>query len=350
MPTVKALVQVETGSTTAVVGGKSYALGEGDQIYVGQFDDVLVADHALARIIYRGGAVSVLCGGTQVTMGHLDSSHTRPVEPSAALKLNTGQVLMDTRSGSSAFVDLAATLTSAEVEAVNQGPAWYSITPADVEVSEGVVTVNGDDRAGNGESLGCPGTIVSRPSGNNPPEPAPTDSPTASPSPSESPSDSPSPSPSAVGQPEPDPDDHIAHDHPSDDHHRPSRLRSGRGSPSTPTRNGRPDLGADCPTNTACTQGASACSSTSPVVDLSARRHLDDGVVEGPDLLRRPADDDATRASAGPGSVGPIDYPGNPTEQDILNITVTATNAAGGVTQLSGGPVTVLACQAITIG
>jgi hypothetical protein len=44
------------------------------------------------------------------------------------------------------------------------------------------------------------------------------------------------------------------------------------------------------------------------------------------------------------GAVGPIDYPGKPTEQDILNITVTAKNAAGGVTQLAGGPVTVLAC------
>src|SRR5262249_17507260 len=159
-----------------------YTLAEGDQIYVGEADDVVVADRALARIIYRGGSVSVLCGGTQVTMGHLGSSHGRPVEPSAALKLNTGQILMDTRSGSAAFADLAPRVGGPEGNAANAGRAWYSITPLDVAVWAGYVKVNGDERAGNGEALGCPGPIVARPWGDNPPAPAPTESPTASPS------------------------------------------------------------------------------------------------------------------------------------------------------------------------
>jgi len=51
MPTVKALVRVDTGSATAVVNGVSYALAKGGQIYVGAGDSVQVDVRSLARII-----------------------------------------------------------------------------------------------------------------------------------------------------------------------------------------------------------------------------------------------------------------------------------------------------------
>jgi putative peptide zinc metalloprotease protein len=345
MPTVKALVRVETGSATAVVGGKSYALAEGDQIYVGQTDDVVVADHSLARVIYRGGAVSVLCGGTQVTMGHLGSSHGRPVEPSAALKLNTGQILMDTRSGSSAFADLASTVNSAEVEAVNDGPAWYSITPLDVEVSAGHVSVNGDERAGNGEALGCPGTIVSRPSGDNPPDPAPTESPTASPSPSESPTESPSPTPSPTPSPSASPSP------------TPTTTSPTTTPPTTTTRpvgpriafnpNGGNPVGRislRTANNQVCNKGVNPTISVT-VLDLS--HDVTSMTVSWKGQIFSGGQAMGHQLFTWSGTVGPIDYPGKPTDQDILNITVTAKNAAGGVTTLAGGPVTVLACNLI---
>jgi putative peptide zinc metalloprotease protein len=198
MPTVKALVRVETGSATAVVRGLPYALAKGDQIYVGADDDVRVDNRSQARVIYRGGGVSILCGGTRVTMGSLGSSHGRPVEPYASLVLATGQVLMDTRSTSPAFVDLASSVTAFGVRVVNRGPAWYSITRGNVEVSEGVVAVNGETRTGTGRSIGCPGSgTADRPSGVTA-APVPTDTPTTLPSPSGSPLASafPSPSPS----------------------------------------------------------------------------------------------------------------------------------------------------------
>jgi putative peptide zinc metalloprotease protein len=353
MPTVKALVRVDTGSATAVVNGKSYQLGEGDQIYVGQDDDVMVTDRSLARVIYRGGAVSVLCGGTQVTMGHLESSHIRQVEPSAALTLNTGQILMDTRSGSSAFADLASTVTAASVLVVNQGPAWYSITPADVEVSAGDVTVDGKTRSGNGESLGCPGTIVSRPSGDNPPAPVPTESPTDSPSPSDSPSDTPSPSPSPSDSPSPSPSDSPS---PSPT---PTTTSPTTTPPTSATRPagpriaftpnggnpvGRISLRLASSVNTACNKGV-ATSIGVTVVDLSGDVTSMTVSWKG-QIFSGSAAMGHQGAVNWSGAVGPIDYPGKPTDQDILSITVTAKNAAGGVTTLAGGPVTVLACQA----
>ena len=98
MPTVKALVRVDAGSATAVVSGVRYTLAKGDQLYLGVGDNVQVSDRSLARIIYRGGAAPVLCGGTSVSVDHLGSSHSRPIESDAAVVLTAGQLLMDTRS------------------------------------------------------------------------------------------------------------------------------------------------------------------------------------------------------------------------------------------------------------
>jgi hypothetical protein len=129
-------------------------------------------------------------------MGSLGGSHGRPVEPFATLDLAAGQILTDTRSTSPAFADLSSTVTGSGVRAVTEGPAWFSVTPGDVEVSEGVVAVNGQRRTGTGRPIGCPGSgTAQRPSGVTPP-PVTTDAPTILGSPADSPSASRSLSPS----------------------------------------------------------------------------------------------------------------------------------------------------------
>src|SRR5262249_26299184 len=123
MPTVNALVRVDNGSATAVVKGGQYALAKGDQIYVSEGDTVQVSNRSLARVVYRGGASSVLCGGTDVSMGHLGSSHGRPIESAADVALLRGQMLMDTRSPSPAYTELAATITTSTLRVDNSGEA-----------------------------------------------------------------------------------------------------------------------------------------------------------------------------------------------------------------------------------
>ena len=202
MPSDKALLRVQTGSVTVTVRSVQVTLAKGDQMYIGVFDDVRVADRSLARVLYRGGGSSVLCGGTRMALVALDSSHTRPAEPSATMVVTTGQVLMDTRSGSTMFTDLASVVTYNGLRATNRGPAWYSVSADGAQVADGVVVVNGVERTGTGQAIGCPGATVPRASGAPAPRPVPTDGPpTLTPSPSDSPSASPSPPPAAPPAP-----------------------------------------------------------------------------------------------------------------------------------------------------
>jgi putative peptide zinc metalloprotease protein len=66
MPSDKALLQVQTGTATAVVDGTSFPLSAGDDIYVGASDTVTVDPRSRALMIYRGGATSLLCAGTRL--------------------------------------------------------------------------------------------------------------------------------------------------------------------------------------------------------------------------------------------------------------------------------------------
>jgi putative peptide zinc metalloprotease protein len=191
MPSDQALVRVQVGDAVAVVGGVSYDLAVGDEIYVGQADDVKVGIRSRALVTYHGGASSILCAGTEVTMGHMVTAGEPPT-PSADVTLRRGIALIDTKSTSPAFENLDSTVDLGSGVAANQGAAWYALAPWGVQVSEGRVTYGGALVPANKRSLGCgDGSVIQRPSVDPTPSPEPT------PSPSDTPTPSPSVSPTA---------------------------------------------------------------------------------------------------------------------------------------------------------
>ncbi|MDT5026663.1 MAG: putative peptide zinc metalloprotease protein, partial [Micromonosporaceae bacterium] len=185
MPSDKAKVRVERGYSTVVVNGVSFDLDLGAEIYVGEADNVKVGTRSRASVTYRGGASSILCAGTDVTMGPLASTGT-PVSPSAAVVLNTGLALMDTQSTSPAFTDLDSAVTLPDGVVTNDGPAWFAVAPWGIQVSQGKVSYHGSLVDADGKDIGCgDGTVVQRPSGD--PTPTPSAGDTPSPTPSETP-------------------------------------------------------------------------------------------------------------------------------------------------------------------
>src|SRR6185369_16838043 len=193
MPSDKALVRVQTGTATVVVDGVSRDLVRGNQIYVGQADQVTVDSRSLVSVTYHGGASSLLCATTKVTMGRLVSTGT-PITPRAAFTLDRGLALMDTRSTSPAFTDLDSTVTADAGDATNDGPAWYAVAPWGVQVSDGAVTFGGERLTGDGRPIGCgDGVVVPRPSGTPTPTPSPTDTPTPTLTPTDTPTPTPTP-------------------------------------------------------------------------------------------------------------------------------------------------------------
>jgi hypothetical protein len=124
-------------------------------------------------LTYRGGASTILCPDTDITMGLLRT--IRGAIPSADLILHSGRALTDTATPSAAFNDLEAAIALPGGVATNQGPAWYAAGLSGVEVSAGKVAYTGTGAVTEGDAnpIGCgDGTVVERPSG--PPAPAPT--------------------------------------------------------------------------------------------------------------------------------------------------------------------------------
>jgi putative peptide zinc metalloprotease protein len=192
MPSDKVLVRVERGDAHVVVNGVAYDLAVGDEIYAGETDEVKSGIRSRVRMIYRGGAASILCAGTYLTVGRLFTIGS-PSSPSANLKLHNGLALMDTKSTSPAFTDLESTVTLSGGVAANQGAAWFAVAPWGVQVSEGRVTYGGALEPADGNPIGCgDGTVVERPSGPPSPTPDVTDTPAVTPSPTDA---TPSPTP-----------------------------------------------------------------------------------------------------------------------------------------------------------
>ena len=197
MPNDNAKVRVERGYATVVVNGVSYDLEPGDEIYVAEADHVKVGIRSRASVTYRGGASSILCAGTDLTVGRLVSVGT-PVSPSAHLVLHDGLALMDTQSTSPAFTDLDAAVTLPDGVATNQGQAWFAVAPWGVQVSQGKVVYQAAVYHADGKPIGCgDGTVVERPST------GPTLTPSTGVTPSATPSETPTPT---LPPPRPSPD------------------------------------------------------------------------------------------------------------------------------------------------
>ncbi len=163
MPSDKALLHADHGPTSAVVNGQTIGLDEGQDVYIGESDSVSVPPRSRATVTYHGGAVSVLCAGTRVSMGPL-SSAGHPVAPAARFSLTVGLAVTDTGSTSPAFEPLAASVDLPGGAVVNDGAAWFAASTAGVNLSSGKATYAGSALTETRERLGCgDGTYIARP-------------------------------------------------------------------------------------------------------------------------------------------------------------------------------------------
>ncbi|WP_239162528.1 cyclic nucleotide-binding protein [Paractinoplanes rishiriensis] len=186
MPTDNALLTVDRGRANAVVDGAITALEPGDRRYLANGTRVEVPNQATARLTLPGGAILVLCAGSQVDLTSLATESGREHTPKATLGLQAGRLLADTTSTSGAYQPLHLTVTRSGGEVVNTGVAWYAIDPGAVTVSTGQVTVAGAESTGTGGDLTCgDGIAVSPPTAPDAApseEPLPTDLPSLEPS------------------------------------------------------------------------------------------------------------------------------------------------------------------------
>jgi putative peptide zinc metalloprotease protein len=221
MPEDRALLHVDQGTVSVTVNGVSRVLGRGDDYYAGRTDQVSVGDRSLARLTFRGGGYTILCGGSRVGIGEL-SSVGRPIEPAGALDLLDGRLLADTTGTSRAFRALNLHVGTGGGQLVNSGAARFAAAGRDVTVAAGTVTVDGAGVAPIGGVLTCgdgqlgaipvPGTSTSpSPDDSTAPSDSPSPSATASPSattsptPTRSPTKAPTNAPPTTGGPPPPP-------------------------------------------------------------------------------------------------------------------------------------------------
>ncbi|WP_432835489.1 cyclic nucleotide-binding protein [Dactylosporangium sp. CA-092794] len=187
MPTDNALVTVTRGGATVRLGGVEHALGRNAKLYVQHGDSVRLNPRSTATLTFRGGSATVLCAGVSVQIGDLVSGQQAPIEPTAALTLDAGRLLVDTTSTTTAFKPLRLTVGDVTTE----GSARFALSAGnEPEVGRGVVRQHGtavtpdrgaDLTCGDGVALPKPGDTPTLP-------PSPTDTPSESPSPSDSPS------------------------------------------------------------------------------------------------------------------------------------------------------------------
>jgi putative peptide zinc metalloprotease protein len=213
MPADHALLQGQRGTVTAVVGGKQVVLHKGDKVYVSEHDSVAVRDHSTGLLTFRGGGYTILCGGSDVTVGPLASAGY-PVAPSGEVRLDAGTLLADTAATSDAFRPLALSVATGGATLDNAGAARFSAAGGAADVSAGLVSkdsvrlpVTGDDLScGDGTAL-APAAPSASPSPTDPLSPtalaSPSLTPSPSPSPAQSPRRSPTPSPTRKASPSP---------------------------------------------------------------------------------------------------------------------------------------------------
>ncbi|MEQ4303388.1 cyclic nucleotide-binding protein [Plantactinospora sp. B6F1] len=209
MPSDRALLSAESGRVDAVVDGRSVRLAEGDRRYVSEGDQIRVRSRSRAVLTFRGGSTAVFCAGSRAMVGPLWSDGAGTVTPHGRLTLDTGRMLADTGSPSSAFAPLALLVDRTGGGVSNRGAARYAAWTRGIEVSTGQVRVAGVRQPENRRTLTCGGGTAPDGTGSSPtgtpgdPEPTefglptPTPTPTPTPLPSQSPG-APGPTPTAA--------------------------------------------------------------------------------------------------------------------------------------------------------
>ena len=348
MPQDHALLRAAHGTTMARIAGVDRVLNQGDEAYVSSTDVIRVGDRSDARLTFRGGGYTVLCGGSRLTVGPL-SSRGRPIAPAGSLAMDSGKLLAYTTGTSAAFLPLELRVTSYGAVAQNTGAARYSVGWDGVDDSAGQVTRNGTALSPTGDVLGCgDGRTVPAPGGSPSPSPSVSESPSVSPSPSLSPSASPSASPSSSSTPRRSPTTRPTTQSPT-----PSPSPANDPPTITWANGGDPGGG-----NLDTLYGTSACNQqrTTILYEVSVTDDHDTQVQlsvvfywSGKYL----------NGSKKMGIRGPVFYVdlGQFTYQqdgngagDFLSIRITATDSGGKSSTINGKSVTVLPCQPVIIG
>jgi putative peptide zinc metalloprotease protein len=155
MPSDRAMLTVTDGTARVTVNGEDVRLDQGSDRYVGTGDRIAVADESVVRLVFRGGAVSVLCADTSVTLGELASPPGHPIAPSAVVRINGGRLLANTASSSSAFEPLTLRVDTQAGPLLTSGAARLTVEPLAALVASGSVTLSGARLPASGPPPAC---------------------------------------------------------------------------------------------------------------------------------------------------------------------------------------------------
>ncbi|GIJ55789.1 cyclic nucleotide-binding protein [Virgisporangium aurantiacum] len=190
MPDDRAMLTVTNGSALVTVDGEESRLDKNADRYIGAGARIATTKDSAVRLVFRGGAASVLCADTSVTIGDLLSPPGHPVAPTALLTINRGRLLTDTSSSSGAFRPLTMTVNTQAGPLVTAGAVRLTVEPGAAQVASGVAALNGTSLPTGGPAPAC-GDGTSLPVGSDKSREQPPVAVTDTPSlPSLSPSDS----------------------------------------------------------------------------------------------------------------------------------------------------------------
>ena len=103
MPTDRVLLTADRGrSTRRSSTARTVTLDEGDRRYLAAGRRIQVPARSTGRLTFRGGAATLLCGGSDSTVGKLWTDAGRRA-PHGELTVGNGRLLADTTSTSGAF-------------------------------------------------------------------------------------------------------------------------------------------------------------------------------------------------------------------------------------------------------
>jgi putative peptide zinc metalloprotease protein len=155
MPSDQAMLTVTDGSARVTVNGEATRLDRGSDRYVGTGDRIVVGSRSVVRLVFRGGAVSVLCADTSVTLGEMVSPSGHPITPNAVMRINQGRLLANTASSSSAFRPLSLRIDTEAGPLLTDGNVRLTAEPSAALVASGSVSLNGSRLPASGPPPAC---------------------------------------------------------------------------------------------------------------------------------------------------------------------------------------------------
>jgi putative peptide zinc metalloprotease protein len=149
------MLTVTDGTARVTVNGQATVLDKNTDRYVGSGDRVVVSRKSVVRLVFRGGAVSVLCADTSVTLGTMVSPPGRPVTPTAVVRINQGRLLANTESSSPAFRPLSLRVDTDAGPLLTDGAVRLTAEPSAALVASGSVSLNGARLPASGPPPAC---------------------------------------------------------------------------------------------------------------------------------------------------------------------------------------------------